>query len=90
MPIELITVKDLQLFKNEFFSELKRVLNLEKQESQDSSDLLRTKEVRKILKISAGTLQNLKRQEILTPLKIGGSLYYKREDIKRLFIKQVQ
>ncbi|MFP5082149.1 helix-turn-helix domain-containing protein, partial [Pedobacter sp. JCM 36344] len=45
---------------------------------------LRSSEVRKLLKISSGTLQNIRIKGILPYEKIGGILYYAYADIVQL------
>lgn len=45
---------------------------------------LKSKEVIKLLKISPGTLQNLRINGTLTYTKIGGTLYYDNSDIEKL------
>jgi len=45
---------------------------------------LKSSEVRKLLKVSAGTLQNLRINGTLPYRKIGGSMYYRIEDLKKL------
>lgn len=76
--IDIITKEDLQLFKQELFSELKQFL-LPTQQGQ--KQWLKSSEVRTLLNISPGTLQNLRINGTLRYTKIGGILYYKQEDI---------
>ncbi|MFD2967737.1 helix-turn-helix domain-containing protein [Sphingobacterium bambusae] len=45
---------------------------------------LRSAEVRKMLGISPGTLQNLRVNGTLPYRKIGGSMFYARQDIERM------
>jgi hypothetical protein len=82
MPLELLTIKDLQQFKNELIAELKNMLKL--YESREPKKLLKTREVCRLLRVSEGTLQNLRRNNTVCFLKIGGILYYRYEDIERL------
>ncbi len=49
-----------------------------------SKQWLKSYEVRKLLNISPGTLQNLRVNGTLRYTKIGGLLYYKYEDITKL------
>ena len=56
--VDLITKQDLGEFKIELFAELKS-LHVQA-ESIDSKKWLKSSEVRKMLKISPGTLQNLR------------------------------
>ena len=82
MPLELLTIKDLNDFKSELLQELKQLLS-EKEVNQPKK-LLKSREVRKMLRISPGTLQNLRRNKTLCYRKIGGIIYYHYEEIERL------
>ena len=82
MPLELLTVKDLQDFKTELLRELKQLLL--KNEPATPKKLLKSPEVRNLLRISPGTLQNLRRNETLNYSKVGGIIYYDYEDIVKL------
>ncbi len=82
MPLELLTVNDLKEFKAELLQELKNMLA--PKESPIDKKLLKTKDVCQILRISEGTLQNLRNNETITYTKVGGTIYYKYEDIEQL------
>lgn len=79
--IDLITKEDLKQFKNEMLTEMKHLL---KPGQGQSKQWLKSYEVRKLLNISPGTLQNLRVNGTLRYTKIGGLLYYKLEDIQTL------
>jgi hypothetical protein len=81
MNVELITREDLKQFKNELLTEMKHLL---KPGQGQSKQWLKSYEVRKLLNISSGTLQNLRVNGTLHYTKIGGLLYYKYEDITKL------
>ena len=81
MNVELITREDLKEFKNEMLTEMKHLL---KPSQGQSKKWLKSYEVRKLLNISPGTLQNLRVNGTLRYTKIGGLLYYKLEDIEKL------
>jgi hypothetical protein len=81
MNVELITREDLKQFKNEMLTEMKQLL---KPGQGQSKQWLKSYEVRKLLNISPGTLQNLRINGTLRYTKIGGLLYYKLEDIEKL------
>ncbi|GAC1314911.1 MAG: helix-turn-helix domain-containing protein [Mucilaginibacter sp.] len=81
MNVELITREDLREFKNELLNELKRIM----QPGQgQSKKWLKSSEVRKMLNISPGTLQNLRINGTLRFTKIGSIMYYKLEDINKV------
>jgi hypothetical protein len=81
MNVELITREDLKEFKNEMLIEMKHLL---KPVQGQSKQWMKSYEVRKLLNISPGTLQNLRVTGTLRYTKIGGLLYYKYEDITKL------
>jgi hypothetical protein len=79
---QLITLGDLEQFKTDLLNELSRILQ-QPQQSQPKS-WLKSAEVRKLLSISPGTLQNLRVNGTLPFSKIGSIVYYKQEDILKL------
>ncbi len=80
MQVELITRDDLKTFKSELLDEIKAIV---KPAQGQSKQWLKSGEVRKLLNISPGTLQNLRINGTLSYTKIGGILYYKLEDIHK-------
>jgi hypothetical protein len=81
MNVELITKQDLREFKNDLLNEIKQIM---KPGQGQSKQWLKSVEVRKLLNISPGTLQNLRINGTLRYSKIGGMMYYKLEDIHKL------
>ena len=81
MNVELITKEDLKQFKSELLQEIKQII---KPGEGQSKQWLKSNEVRKLLNISPGTLQNLRINGTLRYTKIGGMMYYKLEDIHKL------
>ncbi|TKC03118.1 helix-turn-helix domain-containing protein [Pedobacter cryotolerans] len=81
MNVELITRDDLKQFKSELILKLKQIF---KPETALNKQWLRSAEVRKLLKISAGTLQNLRINGTLPFRKIGSIMYYAYNDIVRV------
>ena len=81
MAQEIITLQDLQAFRLQLLSDLKDLLA---SQTQHENDWLRSVDVRKLLKISHGTLQNLRVNGTLPYKKIGGIIYYKLADINNL------
>ncbi|RDC57817.1 DNA-binding protein [Pedobacter chinensis] len=80
MQLEIITKDDLKQFKNELLNDIKDIVKPQEKAQQ----WLKSAEVRKLLNISPGTLQNLRINGTLRFTKIGGMMYYKLEDINRL------
>ena len=81
MNVELITRQDLREFKNDLLNEIKQII---KPGQGQSKQWLKSVEVRKLLNISPGTLQNLRINGTLRYSKIDGMMYYKLEDIHKL------
>jgi hypothetical protein len=81
MNVELITKGDLLEFKSDLLNEIKRII----QPGQTSTKKwLKSAEVRKLLGISPGTLQNLRINGTLHFTKVGSIMYYKLEDINKI------
>jgi len=81
IPNDIVTKKDLEDFKKELFI-LLTTLNLP--QVLDQPKWLKNTDVKKILSISASTLQNLRFTGELPYSKIGGTYYYKQSDIERM------
>jgi hypothetical protein len=82
--LDIITKDDLEQFKVQLFSELEKFFPM--RESEKPKKLLRSKDVRKLLDISAGTLQTLRINGTLPYSKIGSIPYYKLEDINKILL----
>ena len=67
MEIDLITREDLNEFRNLLLNDLKQFIQ---PESEQKNKWLKSYEVRKLLNISAGTLQNLRINGTLRILKL--------------------
>ena len=81
MAIEVVTKEDLLEFRNQLLTEIKGIINNAPQKKQK---WLKSNEVRELLTISPGTLQNLRINGTLTYTKIGGTIYYDNDDIEKL------
>ena len=83
MAARIITPEDLLEFKQELFQELQKLFA-----AQSSSTLqnkwLKSPEVRELLGISPGTLQNLRVNGTLPFTKVGGMVYYQSDDILKM------
>jgi hypothetical protein len=82
MATEIITTDDLREFKIELITEFKKMLN--EQRGQPAKKWLKSYEVKKLLSISPGTLQNLRINGTLPYTKIGGQMFYDYEDIRKM------
>jgi hypothetical protein len=83
--IDIVTKDDLELFKLDLIREITALL---KPRANDPKQWLRSVEVRKLLHISAGTLQNFRVNGTLTFTKVGGIFYYKYDDILKVLEKK--
>jgi hypothetical protein len=74
MPTSIVTTEDLMEFKMELLEEIQKLLD--KESRHVSTKWLKSTEVREMLKISAGTLNNFRVNGTLPFSKIGGIIYY--------------
>jgi len=81
MAIEIITKDDLEAFRKTLLLDI-RVLLCEKR--QDHTEWLRCADVRKMLKVSTGTVQNLRITGKLKSQKVGGIHFYKLTDVQNM------
>jgi hypothetical protein len=81
MNLEIITKEDLAAFKSELLMEIRQLMQPGQSQSKK---WLKSIEVRKLLNISPGTLQNLRINGTLNFTRIGSIIYYKQEDINKL------
>ncbi|WP_231427719.1 helix-turn-helix domain-containing protein [Pedobacter sp. Leaf250] len=85
MQIEILTWEDLQRFRKELIEDINAIVK--PGDLKTGGDWLRSAEVRKLLKISPGTLQNLRINGALPFQKIGSIMYYAHSDIVKLLDK---
>lgn len=76
---QVVTKRDLLNFGNLLLNEIKTATN-----AGQPAQWLKSSEVRKLLKISPGTLQNLRINGTLNYNRIGGTIYYKYEEIDKM------
>ena len=79
MGATIITTEDLMEFKLELLEDIKQLL--QNQNGHPAKKWLKSPEVRELLGISPGTLQNLRINGTLPYTKIGGVLYYDYQEI---------
>ena len=78
-------MEDLREFKMELLDGIKELLN--NQTGNTSKRWLKSPEVRELLGISPGTLQNLRINGTLPYTKVGGIVYYDQEEIMEVMEK---
>ncbi len=83
MKIDIITTEDLRQFKTELLQEMKGIIG-QARDNGSNVEWLRSAQVRKMLNISAGTLQNLRINGTLPFRKIGGTMYHSRIQIEKI------
>ena len=81
--INLITKEDFEIFKKEFFAELEGI-KIGQASERAEQNWIRSSDVRKLLKISPGTLHNLRINGMITYSKVGNMFYHKQEDIIKI------
>lgn len=84
MTLNILTKEDLLDFKKELISEIKKILN---NNPVEQKQWLRSSEVRAILRISSSTLQSFRINNAITYTKVGGTFFYKYEDIEKMLNK---
>lgn len=79
--IDILTKEDLEQFRQQLLADIKNLIG---SPGQQVKQWLKSAEVRKLLKISPGTLQNLRINGTLQFTRIGSIIYYKNEEIIKL------
>lgn len=83
MPAHIVTTEDLIDFKRELLEDIKAIVR-EDANKVRAEHWLRSAEVRDMLGISPGTLQNLRINGTLPYSKVGGIVYYPSEGIRQV------
>lgn len=82
MAANIVTIEDLQNFKQELLAELQKILS--QRQPTPTRKWLKSHEVRRLLTLSPGTLQNLRVNGTLPFTKIGGVIFYDYDDIQKM------
>lgn len=82
---DLLTRQDLALFKAELIDEIKAIINSTSTPSSDK--WLKSRDVKKILGISEGTLESLRNSGELPGRKIGGIYFYSHKMLLKKLTK---
>lgn len=82
MNIEIITKSDLEALKQDLIHALTEFIK--NNSAQQPKEWMRSREVRQLLGISAGTLTTLRIKGVLKGSKIEGTIYYRYSDIMQL------
>ncbi|HLY70519.1 MAG TPA: helix-turn-helix domain-containing protein [Puia sp.] len=81
MIIDLLTKNDLEEFRKSILQEIVALL---KEKMPETKQWMKSSEVQKLLKVSAGKLQSLRINGTLKASKIGGTNYYKYDEILKM------
>ena len=84
MAVSVVTTDDLEVFRHNLLNDLRTIMQTK---APKQMQWLKSSEVRKTLKISPGTLQNLRINGTLSFTKIGSIIYYNQDDIDSLLTK---
>lgn len=82
MPTIVVTHEDLEKLKTELIEEIEKLVT--RQHTTPARKWLKSHEVRRLLTVSPGTLQNLRINGTLPFTKIGGVIFYDYEDIRKM------
>ena len=88
MPANIITIEDLENFRQSLLTDLQKTLS--QNQFTPTHKWLKSHQVRKLLTLSPGTLQNLRVNGTLPFAKIGGVIFYEYEDIQRMIEERKQ
>ncbi|MCK4500795.1 helix-turn-helix domain-containing protein [Candidatus Babeliales bacterium] len=83
-PQQITTKEDLRELEERL---AKRISDLISEKLSNRQKWLRSSDVRKMLSISPGTLQNLRINRQISYSRVGGTLYYRFDDVEELLTK---
>lgn len=84
MGIDIVTKDDLTVFKTSLIADLKQVISEAMGQIPESPEGYKTKHVRAILGCSVNKIVSLRIARKIRTKKVGGTLYYNKEDVKKL------
>jgi hypothetical protein len=84
MSVEIVTKEDLQIFRLQLLKDIQDIITKIKGSADSKLEGYKTAQVRGILGCSVNKLVSLRVSKKIRVKKIGGTLYYNKEDIKRL------
>lgn len=84
MLFEFVTPEDLEVFRVGLLNDIKQIIREPTARIGQKLEGYKTSDVRKMLGCSVNKLVSLRITRKLRTKKIGGTLYYNRDDIKRL------
>jgi hypothetical protein len=84
MGVEIVTKDDLQTLRFQIVGDIKDLLDQASRPGEGDIRGFRSKEVRYVLGCSPGKLKSLCAAGKIRTKKIGGTIYYNKDDVKRL------
>ena len=85
MAVNILTIDDLQKFKEDLFLELRQMLGKQtKQDATKQREWLRTKEVCQMIGVSLSKLQYMRDNGEIKFTRIGGTIFYSVDEINKL------
>ena len=82
MTANIVTIEDLENFRQSLLADLQKILS--QKQGPPTNKWLKSHQVRRLLTLSPGTLQNLRVNGTLPFTKIGGVIFYDYDDIQRM------
>ena len=82
MAIEVLTKDDLNEFRHQLLKDFRQII--ENKTPEKPQRWLKSHEVKQLLNISSGTLQNLRINGTLCYSKIGGTIFYEGAAIEKI------
>jgi hypothetical protein len=97
MAATIVTIEDLLSFKQDLIHEVRLILqdslkqvDEKKEEKKNEKSWLKSNQVQRMLAISPSTLQNLRLTGKIPYTKIGGVIFYPKEDINQLLESKIR
>ena len=84
MAVEIVTKEDLQVLRVQLINDIKTILLSQPPPVNQVIEGYKTADVRKILGCSVNKLVSLRVARKVRWKKVGGTVYYNREDVRRL------
>lgn len=81
--MEIVSLKEFNDFENRIFKELEAI----KQASPTENRWLKSNDVKELLGISHGKLQDLRDRGLIPFTKLGGVIFYDRIEIEKTLLK---
>jgi len=88
MASSIITPEDLEIFKLELLEEIRKMLS--QRQPTEPQRWLKSNDVKRLLTISTGTLQQLRKKGTLPFSRLGSTIFYNVEDVDKMLLERKQ